>query len=170
VRDATDLDFPDIQNVQRLAVDRFRAVCMPQVADGPVLDPELLARFVTEGLLCLATFDERVVAFIACAPLDGVLHVAELDVVPAHAGNRLGALLIEHIDAWAAARQIDRLTLATYRDVPWNAPYYARLGFRECALAALGPQHAVVWQEQGKAGLDLSRRLLMARPTRSSTS
>jgi hypothetical protein len=97
--------------------------------------------------------------------LDGALHVAELDVVPSHAGHRLGALLLDHVDAWAAARQIARLTLATYREVPWNAPYYARLGFRECALTALGPQHGAVWREQGESGLDLSKRLFMERPT-----
>ena len=27
----------------------------------------------------------------------------------------------------------DRLSLTTYRDLPWNGPFYARLGFVEAA-------------------------------------
>ena len=32
------------------------------------------------------------------------------------------------------------LTLTTFRDVPWNAPYYRRLGFAVLASADQGPQ------------------------------
>jgi GNAT superfamily N-acetyltransferase len=166
VRNAMDRDFPDIQSVQRAAAARFREVDMPEVADRPVLGTDLLARFCAEGVLLVATFERRVVAFVACAPLDDALHIAEIDVVPTHAGHRLGALLLDHVDAVAAARHIGRLTLATYRNVPWNAPYYARLGFRECTLTVLGSQHGHVWRQQGESGLDLSKRLFMQRQTR----
>ena len=32
---------------------------------------------------------------------------------------------------WARARGYDDITLATYRDVPWNGPFYASEGFVE---------------------------------------
>jgi hypothetical protein len=33
--------------------------------------------------------------------------------------------------AEARAQGFDRLSLCTYRDVPWNGPFYAGLGFTE---------------------------------------
>ena len=64
---------------------------------------------------------------------------------------------------WARAQGCQLLTLTTYRDVPWNAPYYTRLGFRECALDQLGREHREVWEGQRAMGLCMERRLLMAR-------
>ena len=45
----------------------------------------------------------------------------------------LGALLIEHVDGWAREQRLDGLSLTTFVEVPWNAPYYERLGFRRLA-------------------------------------
>jgi hypothetical protein len=36
-------------------------------------------------------------------------------------------------------RNVAALTLTTFRDVPWNAPYYARLGFEVFAREHWGP-------------------------------
>ena len=38
--------------------------------------------------------------------------------------------LIEHVAGWARAHGSPALTLTTFTEVPWNAPYYERLGFR----------------------------------------
>jgi hypothetical protein len=40
-------------------------------------------------------------------------------------------LLIEEAARWAAAHGLGRMTLTTIEEVPWNAPYYRRLGFQE---------------------------------------
>jgi len=154
-----------IPDVQRAAAARYRDFGMPEVADGPVVDEELLWRFLGEGSLFVVTRDAVAVGFVACAPLDRAAHVAEIHVAPEHARRGLGARLLERLDAWAAARDMGRLTLTTYREVPYNAPYYRRLGFRETSAAALGPEHVAMWKAQGEMGLDLSKRLLMDRPT-----
>lgn len=57
------------------------------------------------------------------------LYVGELAVLPAHQGRRLGARLLRAAEDSAAARGLRWLVLRTFRDVPWNAPYYRRLGF-----------------------------------------
>jgi predicted N-acetyltransferase YhbS len=50
-------------------------------------------------------------------------------VASAHARRGLGAALIEHLAETARAEDRPALTLTTFRDVSWNAPYYQRLGF-----------------------------------------
>ena len=50
---------------------------------------------------------------------------------PDHAGRGIGRALLEAGCDWAAARGYAEITLATYRDVPWNGPFYASEGFVE---------------------------------------
>ena len=49
---------------------------------------------------------------------------------PDHARRGIGRQLIEHAAGWARDHGYPALTLTTFRDVIWNAPYYERLGFR----------------------------------------
>jgi len=56
------------------------------------------------------------------------------------------------------------VTLTTYRDLPWNGPYYSRLGFREIDLKEAGPGHLGRLRAEAEAGHDPSRRCIMALP------
>ena len=71
-------------------------------------------------------------------------HVEQVSVATAHAGQGLGALLIDHLGALARADGRPALTLTTFRDVPWNAPYYRRLGFVPVDPADQGPELAAL--------------------------
>jgi hypothetical protein len=54
--------------------------------------------------------------------------------------------------------------LSTFRDVPWNAPYYRRLGFTDIVDAALSPALLQIRQEHIERGLDETRRVFMRKP------
>ena len=70
---------------------------------------------------------DRPVAYVVSRVVDGCAHIEQVSVAPSHARRGLGAALIDHLAAETGA---PALTLTTFRDVPWNAPYYQRLGFR----------------------------------------
>jgi GNAT superfamily N-acetyltransferase len=152
-----------VRRIERAAAARFASVGMLEIAGGSGMTPELVNMFLRRGAIFLLLHGARPVGFVAACTLDGAGHVAELDVVPKHAGKRLGSNLIDVAADWARTRGCRRLTLTTYRDVPWNAPYYARLGFREVALDALGAEHRNVWEGQREMGLSMERRLVMAK-------
>jgi len=61
----------------------------------------------------------------------GGAHLEQLSVHPDHARRGVGRALLRAGCAWAAAQGHHELTLATYRDVPWNGPFYASEGFVE---------------------------------------
>jgi GNAT superfamily N-acetyltransferase len=68
----------------------------------------------------------------ACVELvDGVAHLWQLSVLPSAGRRGLGTALVRAVCAWAAEQGLAAVTLTTFRDVPWNGPFYARLGFRE---------------------------------------
>ena len=66
--------------------------------------------------------------------IDGIAsgaHLEQLSVHPDHAHQGIGRALLRAGCAWAAAHDYAAITLATYRDVPWNGPFYASEGFVE---------------------------------------
>ena len=57
------------------------------------------------------------------------VHLEEIDVHPDHSRRGVGTRLVLHVCEWAAGQEYQLVTLTTFRDVAWNMPWYARLGF-----------------------------------------
>jgi GNAT superfamily N-acetyltransferase len=83
----------------------------------------------------------------------------EIDVHPNYARRGLGRRLIEAIADWARTRGATALTLTTFSDVPWNGPYYARLGFRAIDVSTLSPALQAVRRAEENAGLPMAHRI-----------
>jgi len=153
-----------LREIERAAGDRFRAIGMEEIAEGDVTPASILENRAEVGHLYVARAgDEAIVGFLMWSPKDGLAYIEEVSVHTAHAGHRLAARMIDRLADDVRGR-LAALTLATFRDVEWNAPYYARLGFEELPLDRVGPQHQVSWKQQAKNGLDMTRRLFMIRP------
>ncbi|WP_404382318.1 GNAT family N-acetyltransferase [Knoellia locipacati] len=79
----------------------------------------------------LLVVGEPVVGFAHVLDLAGHWHLEQLVVDPAHGRRGLGAALLDAVCREVASRGGRRVTLRTYADVPWNAPFYVRHGFVE---------------------------------------
>ncbi|MFD4294322.1 GNAT family N-acetyltransferase [Rhodococcus sp. NPDC058505] len=108
--------------------------------------------------------DGTAVGYACAEVVDGGAHLEQVSVDPRWSGRRLGAALIEAVAAWAVDRGDRRLTLTTFVDVPWNAPYYRRLGFEPIPDSDLGPQLRAVRAAEAAHGLDAWPRIAMQRP------
>lgn len=160
IRRARDADLGRLAGIERAAAAMFRESSHPRMADAP--------------LSCehIGTSD---VVWVACEPAGGpvgfaivramppAMHLQEIDVHPAHARHGIGAALIEAIACWAAEQGAERLTLTTFGDIPWNGPYYARLGFRRLSDHELSPALVEVRRAEQAAGLPMESRICMAR-------
>jgi GNAT superfamily N-acetyltransferase len=84
-----------------------------------------------------------------------------LVVVPAFSRAGMGRSLIDAVTGWA--REIDAagVLVSTYRDIPWDAPFYARLGFAEVPLRVWTTQMHRLHREAAAVGHDPARRLWM---------
>jgi GNAT superfamily N-acetyltransferase len=105
--------------------------------------------------------DGRVVGFAQVELVGGGPHLEEMDVHPAHARRGIGRRLVAAVQAWTRAAGHTALTLTTFRDVPWNAPFYARCGFSVLEPAELSPALRVVVEEEAARGLDPATRVVM---------
>jgi ribosomal protein S18 acetylase RimI-like enzyme len=106
---------------------------------------------------------EGPVGFALGERLDGSLHLEELDVLPAFGRQGIGARLVDALCDGARARGIAAVTLCTFRDIPWNAPFYERLGFRILNEDELTPGLAARVREEEMGGLPRELRVVMRR-------
>ena len=93
-----------------------------------------------------------------------IAHLEEVDVHPEHGRRGLGRRLVLAACRWAATNGYSWVTLTTFREVPWNMPFYARLGFEEIPPEELTPALLSIVDDETRRGLDPSRRVAMRRP------
>lgn len=164
IRFARPGDVDTLPAIESEAASRFAGLPMAEGvrADGtPVAQ---LRRAQREGRLWVAEADEGVVGFALVELLDGAAHLDELDVLTSHGRRGIGTALVRTVCAWAGARGLPAVTLTTFRDVPWNAPFYGRLGFRTLAPAELGPELAALVRREHEEGLRSEERVAMRIP------
>ena len=164
VRGVRPGDVGRLQAIQLAAGDAFRHVGMSAVADSPPLAAESLSGYRRAGRAWAAVDDhDEPVGFVVADVVDGAAHIEQVSVHPAHARQRIGAMLLDHVAGWAVRHSLSALTLITFRGVPWNAPYYERLGFRELTGDEVTPGLAVLWAAGPGAGQDRPVRVCMRR-------
>ncbi len=162
VRPALFSDIEAVRDIERASARRFIGVMDAIAADEPSPASVLAQRIDADGLL-VAEADGALAAFVMFRPVADGLYIEQIDVLPAFERRRIGAGLIEAAAERARARGSLRLTLSTFRDIPWNAPYYRRLGFADIAESKLTPDLLEIRREHLMRGLDESARVFMER-------
>ncbi|MFJ6609447.1 GNAT family N-acetyltransferase [Streptomyces sp. NPDC091289] len=168
IRSARRSDLPLLQDIERAAGEPFRALGMAFVADDDPPPLDLLEGYRQAGRCWVATdplsaTGDRPLGYVLADPVDDALHIEQVSVDPSAARRGIGRALIAHLAARAAARGMSALTLTTFTDVPWNAPYYARIGFRILPEAELTDGLRAIRAEEAQHGLDRWPRVCMRR-------
>ena len=172
VRRAEMGDIEAMRAAERAAGERFRTLGMDDgIADDPPLAPEQLAARIAAGLAWVVEEDAGTpgaetgapVGYLIAARLEGSLHIEQVSVDPAHGGLGLGGDLIDRADREAAALGRRELTLTTFTEIPWNAPYYERLGFERIDDARAAPELLRIRHAEAAHGLDRWPRICMRR-------
>ncbi|MFJ2739779.1 GNAT family N-acetyltransferase [Streptomyces sp. NPDC087440] len=127
IRRARPAELPLLQDIERAAGAPFRELGMAEIADDDPPPLDLLDCYQHEGRAWV--FEDAAGlpgAYLIWQEIDGAAHIDQVSVHPRMARRGAGRALIAHL---ARESGYDALTLTTFVEVPWNAPYYARLGF-----------------------------------------
>ncbi|MGW3952889.1 GNAT family N-acetyltransferase [Streptomyces sp. NPDC004752] len=164
IREVRIEELPLLQDIERTAGRCFRDFGMPEIADDEPLPLDELARHQRAGLAWAAVNEsDTPVAYLIADHVDGYLHIEQVSVHPDSARRGIGRRLLDYLAERAAAHSIPALTLTTFADVPWNAPYYARCGFQPLDDKLLGPGLLDIPMREAAHGLDRWPRLFMHR-------
>ena len=123
--------------------------------------PADFARLIRKGHCLAAHVGETIAGFLVAERFSRELHIWEMDVAPAFQRRGIGAGLVRAAQIDARNSGIAALTLTTFRDVAWNAPFYARLGFDEVTALDAHPRLAGELANEVDDGLPAGRRCAM---------
>lgn len=164
IRPAHQPELPGLREIERAAGQAFRDIGMPDIADHEPPSIEELSRYQRANLAWVAVdADDVPLGYLIAEPVDGNLHVEQVSVHPRAARRGVGRRMLDHLAGYAAATDVPALTLTTFAEVPWNAPYYARCGFVPLAEGELTPGLRAIRAREAEHGLDRWPRVCMRR-------
>jgi GNAT superfamily N-acetyltransferase len=151
-----------LQDLQARAGVLFRDVGLASVADNPSTPSEVFLESIGSDLLHVLTIGTQFAGFTLAVERGRDCHLEQMSVDPKFARQGIGSALMRHLIELAVARAYARISLSTFVDIPWNAPFYARFGFVPLPAEALSSFLVSVQRDEAEAGLDMARRTIMA--------
>jgi GNAT superfamily N-acetyltransferase len=156
IRAVRQSELASLQEIERAAGEAFRDIGMPEIADDEPLPVDVLDGYRQAGRAWVADLDGTPAGYLIADVVDGHLHIEQVSVHPRAARRGIGKALIDNLGPGV-------LTLTTFTHVPWNAPYYRRLGFVEVADGSLTPELRALREREAAHGLDRWPRVCMRR-------
>jgi N-acetylglutamate synthase-like GNAT family acetyltransferase len=145
-------DLPNLRDIE-LAADRlFPPGRVPET--GATFPLPQLEAAVHNELLLIAEAAGGVVGFAVSAVCDRLLHLSLLAVHPDHGRRGLGTNLVLRVVEEARGRALAGVTLTTFADLKWNAPFYEKLGFHILAPDEWSPRLASLLTKEKEAGMN----------------
>ena len=145
IRRASPDEHPGLRLIE-FEADRLYA----SVDIGPFINDDSEDHFA-QAALVLVVGDPRI-GFVCVELVDATPHIWQVSVHPEHGRKGFGRALVLAACDWAGEEGSDAITLTTYRDVPWNAPFYASLGF--VTLDTLSPELQAIREHEREIGDD----------------
>jgi N-acetylglutamate synthase-like GNAT family acetyltransferase len=161
VRTARLDDIEAMQAIECAAGRLFADIGMDDVAAHPPLETTVLARYIRAGQAWIAEAEGEPRGYAIADILDGWGHLEQVSVHPTYGRQGLGRMLIQTVIVWATGKGLPVLTLLTFRDVPWNGPYYEAFGFHPLPDEELPPQLMALRHHESELGLDRAARVAM---------
>jgi GNAT superfamily N-acetyltransferase len=166
IRTARVDELTSLVEIERAAGETFRLLGMDLVADDDPGSVEELTPYALDGRALVAVDpNDRPVGYLLLDVVDGAAHIAQVSVHPDQARQGFGRALIERAASWTSDRSLHSLTLTAYVEVPWNGPYYERLGFRYLAPEEESAGLRAIRERERARGLDAWPRASMRRET-----
>lgn len=162
IRMTSEADLPVLRDIERAAGRWFAEIGMTEVAEDDPPSPEVFSEFHSHGRAWVYVDEsDSPIAFALADVVDGNAHLEQVSVHPDHAGNRIGQALIGRVMSWARTTGFPALTLTTFTEVPWNGPYYEKLGFRSLPPSEETPGLREIRAAEAARGLDRWPRVCM---------
>ncbi len=164
IRQATRDDFDSLRSIELASFETLRAT--GAVSGEPEASSDAELQHYLDHALLYATCDQDYVpvGYAGAYVAEGCLHIGEMDVHPDFQRKGLGRRLMEALLAEGRLRKLAEATLTTDRLAPFNAPFYASLGFRLLEKEECSPRLRAILDAEAEKGLDPLRRIGMVLP------
>ncbi|HET6668967.1 MAG TPA: GNAT family N-acetyltransferase [Pyrinomonadaceae bacterium] len=130
IRPAVPDDASSIASVLYAAFVEYKSSYTPEAFASTTPAADQIQRRLSEGPVWVVLRDESIVGTVAVVPKGESLYVRGMAVLPDARGQKIGELLLAHIESFASARGFKRLLLSTTPFLSSAIRLYERFGFR----------------------------------------
>lgn len=166
IRLAVPEDAQLLPAIETSAAQAFRMIDeLSWLAESPPMSIECHSRLIALSTCWVALDAEnRPQGFLSAERHGSDLHIYELSVMQSMQGQGMGRHLIEAAKDYARSSRLGFVTLTTFTNVPWNAPFYSRIGFQIKVPTDLDQRLTAILSEEYKHGFAPESRCAMAWP------
>jgi GNAT superfamily N-acetyltransferase len=131
IRSARIEELTLLAHIEQSAAIRFLDTPYSFLVDAKPLSLGFVQQRFQAGQVWVAVDrQDTVIGFAVTREVDDTLYLQEIDIEPKHGQKGLGYSLVNMVRSWAKLSGYGVMSLSTFRDIPWNAPFYSKLGFR----------------------------------------
>ncbi len=154
-------DLPALPAIEQAAGQQFVEFGLTYLENITLPMQTLIKAQKSDHVWVITTMAAEIVGFAVVSADKEQLYLEEIDIEPAHGRQGLGRALIKAICDWAKATGFKAISLSTFRDIPWNGPYYERLGFKIVSESKLTAKLIEIREREAREGLPVSQRVIM---------
>jgi len=157
IEQAKGTDIAELANIELKAAALYPKGRIPQAYCEQTLPLSILRKAQQEKLLYCAYLNSNIVGFASCHKYSDTknnitkhnLHLDEIAVLPKFGNQGIGSQLMEAILFQCQTLKFNGMSLTTFCDLPWNAPFYQKFGFNALKESNM-PKHVlnIVMEEQ----------------------
>lgn len=162
IRLTTTEDISLLPAIEYSAGGSFRDIPhLAWIADDDLMTTEDHLKYVAEGTSWVAEVDHQVVGFVCAETAAQDLHVWLLAVRREWQAQGLGRELMGIVIEHARQNRFKSVTLTTFREVPWNEPFYRTLGFEVLESEKMDARLQQILDEEVQHGIPGELRCVM---------
>lgn len=161
IRIANKEDFTFLPGIEKDAGTLFSDFGLEEISTADPLSEKFYRELPRGSLVLVATSSAAIVGFSVGMIVDGQAYLREVSVKRSHARQGIGKRLVDSVIQWAVEHNYCVLTLTTYRDLPFNGPFYEKSGFRVFEPNDRWPELRAIREKEKRSGLEICPRVAM---------
>lgn len=163
IRDARLMEVEQLPAIEISAAQSFRSVpALTWIATSDAMSADVHRRSIQTGTCWVAVNTVNTpVGFLTASVDHNDVHILEMSVASPWQGYGIGKALLQHLKQWALQEKLTGITLTTFQEVPWNAPFYSKMGFVILPNQALDQRLACVLDREHSHGFPKGSRCAM---------
>jgi ribosomal protein S18 acetylase RimI-like enzyme len=162
IRSAQAEELTLLAHIEQSAAVRFLDTPYAFLVEAKPLPLEFVQqRYQVGQVWVVVAPQDTVVGYAVTREVDDTLYLQEIDIDPKHGQQGLGYALVDTVRSWAKLSGYSVMSLSTFRDIPWNAPFYSKLGFDILDESDLTAGFQQIRKQESTSGLPISERVIM---------
>jgi GNAT superfamily N-acetyltransferase len=164
IRSARMEELPLLSGIEQSAARLFLDTPYAFLVNDKPLSLDFVQQQFSAGRVWVAVdCHETVLGYEIAREVDETFYLQQIDVEPEHGRRGIGSALVKTVCDRAKQQGYEIVSLSTFRDLPWNAPFYSKLGFHPVDEAKLTTGFQQIRLKELQAGLPIGDRVILHR-------